>query len=331
MKKDVNIQIIRILSMFSILNCHFFNEMQNKYGTILGQFFNVGVFIFLFISGYLFGKKEIKNKKEWYAKRFLRIFIPVWIWTITVNIIYLAKGQTISIVSILAYLFNLQGFFGASQGLEHLWFLSLIMICYIITPLLEKLRNKTENSLKYLIPLTGIILISVLISYVNARIGRYLFECVLYIFAYYYSFNEKKYNLTNIKNWMFVVVIFVSMIIRLISNKYIDNTVIYTNFVVLMTQTLIAISIFFIIKKIKLNIKNEKIISCINHLDEITFYIYIVHYIFCVGPIDIIYSFGIQYIAQIIITLVLSYILGFILMKVTNSFNKILIRKNYKN
>lgn len=282
MKKNVNIQLIRIISMFFILFCHFCNEMHNKYGNILGQFFNVGVFIFLFISGYLFGKKEIKNIKEWYIKRFCRIFIPVWIWTIIINIVYLIKGQEISLIGVISYVFNLQGFFGATEGLEHLWFLSLIMICYLITPILEKLRNMTSSSFKYLIVLVGIVIVSILVSYSNVKIGRYMFECALYIFAYYYSFNEKKYSLMKIKSWIFIVVIFISMIIRTILKKYIDTTIIYTNFVVLFTQSVIAISVFFIIKKMKFDIKGQKIISYINNLDEVTFYIYIVHYAFCV-------------------------------------------------
>lgn len=330
MKKDINIQLIRIISMFFILFCHFSNEMQNNIGTALGQFFNVGVFIFLFISGYLFGKKEINNIKEWYTKRFCRIFIPVWIWTLIVNIIYAIKGQEISIVGIMAYLFNLQGFFGMTNGLEHLWFLSLIMICYLITPILYKLRNKTNKSLKYLIILAGIIVISVLISYLNVRIGMYIFECTLYIFAYYYSFNEEKYNLNKIKNIIFIGIMVVSMIIRVVTKKYLDNTVIYSNFIVLLTQSLIAISIFFIIKNIKINIKNKKVIQCINHLDEVSFYIYIVHYIFCVGPIDIIYPMSKIYIFQVIITLIISYLLGVLLMRLTNSINnKLLERRDY--
>lgn len=46
MKKDINIQIIRIVAMFFILFCHFFNEIRNKLA-VLGQFFNVGFLYFL--------------------------------------------------------------------------------------------------------------------------------------------------------------------------------------------------------------------------------------------------------------------------------------------
>lgn len=50
MKKDVSIQIVRICAMFSILACHLVQELNNSKIAQLAQFFNVGVYIFLFLS-----------------------------------------------------------------------------------------------------------------------------------------------------------------------------------------------------------------------------------------------------------------------------------------
>ena len=187
MKKELNIQLLRITSMFMILLCHFCNESGNTVGNALGQFLNVGVFIFFIISGYLFGKRNIDNTKEWYIKRCIRIFIPLWVWTIVVNIIYAVIGMEgeISIKYIVITMLNLQGFFGTTLGLSHLWFLSVIMICYLITPILQKLRN--QNLKKILLILIGLILCSVVISFGNKQIGRYMFMCLVYAFAYYCS------------------------------------------------------------------------------------------------------------------------------------------------
>ena len=41
----------------------------------------------------------------------------------------------------IAYIFNLQGFEIYVHGAEHLWYLTIIMICYLITPLLNKYKN----------------------------------------------------------------------------------------------------------------------------------------------------------------------------------------------
>ena len=57
-KKDKSIQIIRIFSMFLIIICHIASQSNISLFHMSAQFFNVGVFIFLFISGFLYGKKE---------------------------------------------------------------------------------------------------------------------------------------------------------------------------------------------------------------------------------------------------------------------------------
>ena len=105
--------------------------------------------------------------------------------------------------------------------------------------------------------------------------------------------------------------------IRVITRKFFDDTVFYTNGIVLFTQSIIAILIFIIIKKIITEINNTKLLNIINHIDKISLYIYIVHYAFCVGPMDIIKSTGVVYIFQVMVVLLISWILAYILMEVT--------------
>lgn len=94
MKRDVSIQLIRILSMFLIIiGCHLISEFGNDILKKAGQIFNVGVYIFLFISGYLYGDKIIKNKKKWYFKRLKRILIPMYIFMVFVFALYALKGN----------------------------------------------------------------------------------------------------------------------------------------------------------------------------------------------------------------------------------------------
>lgn len=58
--KDVSIQMIRILSMASIILCHLVQELNNSTIAKTGQIFNVGVYIFLFLSGWLYGQKTFR-------------------------------------------------------------------------------------------------------------------------------------------------------------------------------------------------------------------------------------------------------------------------------
>lgn len=317
MKKDVNISVVRIISMFMILACHFCNEMQNKIGNVLGQTFNVGVFIFIIISGYLYGKKDIDKPISWIVKRIKKIMIPVWIWVMVVNLIYVIKGMTISTTSVIAYIFDLQGWFGASNGLEHLWFLSVIMICYLLTPMLNKLKDIREKV--FFIPIV-LFVVSILCSYVDVKVGRYVFEINLYIMAYYYSFFEEKLKSKKINVVIYIGLIVLSMITRIVLKKYIDGTVLYSNIVVLCTQSIIGFSVFRLIRQFKFNNLN---VTLVNHLDGISYYMYIVHYIFCVGPIDIIDRWGKLYFIQILATVALSYICALILKVIIQFINNI--------
>lgn len=45
----------RVLGMLFILLCHFTQESSNIYLNMSAQFFNIGVDIFIILSGFLFG------------------------------------------------------------------------------------------------------------------------------------------------------------------------------------------------------------------------------------------------------------------------------------
>lgn len=64
-KRDYTISFLRVLSMFMIIICH----TVKNYSFIptsekLGPIFGLGVEMFLLISGFLYGTKEIANYKK---------------------------------------------------------------------------------------------------------------------------------------------------------------------------------------------------------------------------------------------------------------------------
>lgn len=314
MKKDIKIQIIRIVAMFFILFCHFFNEIGNKLA-VLGQFFNVGVFIFFIISAYLYGKKNITNSLKWIKRRVVQICVPVYIWLIFVNVIYLITRTDVKYINNLFYVLNIQAFVNYSlQGLEHLWFISIILIIYLITIILNKLKNvKISLNNVYMILLFQIVSY-VFVSLYNENIGRYYLYINLYIDFYWMSSRN-----IEIHNKYLIIGSFVFAIVSRIGLRQIfDNTIIYSNFVVLPTQTIIAICIFSYLKGLNLNIKR---VELINWLDGLTYYIYIVHYIFCVGPLKIIQEFSVMYPIQIVYVCLLSAAFGTILKNITEKIS----------
>lgn len=80
------ISYLRVFAMILILACHIVQEHNNVYINMTAQFLNVGVSIFIIISGYLYGKKEIKEEYfKWIIKRAKRILIPMYFFMVSYN------------------------------------------------------------------------------------------------------------------------------------------------------------------------------------------------------------------------------------------------------
>ena len=65
MKKDYSLSMIRVISLIMIISCHILQGLS-----ISAAFWvNLGVQIFFFLSGFLYGNKKIENVKEYYKSR----------------------------------------------------------------------------------------------------------------------------------------------------------------------------------------------------------------------------------------------------------------------
>lgn len=125
--------------MFLIIACHF----AQAYGYAIAYLLNVGVQIFFLTSGFLYGKIEVTQPSEFYKKRLLRLYVP---YILVVAVVLLIQGLIgawqFNLRDVLIYVCNLQGFISTSvAGLNHLWFLSVLMICYLLVPWLQRFMN----------------------------------------------------------------------------------------------------------------------------------------------------------------------------------------------
>lgn len=132
---NYSISLIRLISMLFIVSCHIMQWLDFE----LAWWFNVGVQIFLCISGYLYGQSPKKEVTSFYKSRFIKILVPYFIVFIVVAVLELVFVHSeVSIVSIGGGLFART----TIPGGEHLWFIRYILLCYIITPLLTVYRDK---------------------------------------------------------------------------------------------------------------------------------------------------------------------------------------------
>ena len=313
MKQDNSIILLRVFAMILILACHIVQEHSNEYIKMTAQFLNVGVSIFILISGYLYGIKKInENYVEWIIKRAKRILIPLYIFMSYLLIIYLIKGSNISIFNWIAYILNLQGLQIYVHGAEHLWYLTVIMICYLITPILDKNKEKLNNeSIGILI--TILIFIQVLTTYfIGTQIGIYLIYILLYITSYIVG-NSVNISISNKKLFLAFGIGIISITIRLIGKFLLDDTKIYNVIIVGYTQAIIAFSIFYIFAYLGNKIKAN---SVIKYIDSISFEVYLVHYMYMVGPVRLM-GLTNSFVLNTIITIIVSVITAILLKKIS--------------
>lgn len=279
MKKDFVIQITRIVAMFMIIICHLVQEFDNRYIQMTSQFFNVGVFIFILISGYLYGTKKIENPKKWLKNRFFKIMIPVYVFMIFIFGWEILVQHHFKIKYVLIYLFDLQFVFGGVQGAQHLWFLTVIMICYMITPILYQKKEKLLKHSKIILVIIAALAVG--FSYIKEDIGRTFMYLLLYISAYVYRNN--KTDKQSSKIWL-ILSIMGLFAVRIVARKFWDGTVLYNTIVVCLTQILLAYHIYWLLNEIFKDIKIEDN-ALVNHLDTISYYVYITHMMFMTGPV----------------------------------------------
>ncbi len=279
MKKNFVVQITRIVAMFMIIICHLVQEFENQYIQMTSQFFNVGVFIFIFISGYLYGAKKIESPKKWLIDRFFKIMIPVYIFMIFIFELEIFRGHNFQIKSVFIYLFDLQFIFGGVLGAQHLWFLTVIMLCYMLTPILY--RNKEKLLKNHKIILFIIAVLAVGLSYVQQDVGRTFMYIWLYVSAYMYRNHKTDKQKSKVVLVLSIVGLF---IIRIVTRAFLDGTILYNTIVVCFTQILLSYNIYWFLNEMFRNVKVENNIL-INHLDTISYYVYITHIMFMTGPV----------------------------------------------
>lgn len=203
-KKEISVSesrtitVIRTCAMFCIILCHYFAFFEGF--EPVSQLLNVGVPIFFIISGFLYGQKRITSALQWYKKQFIKIIIPLYTYYLISGLFLLAVGKfgELNFFEFLKQLLNLQGICGGEIGniqTGHLWFITFILICYLITPLLQLLREKL-NLLKValLIVVVSFVWIAIILNINNVYFISWFPGILSYIFAYYLAAYWKRDN-----------------------------------------------------------------------------------------------------------------------------------------
>ena len=294
LRKNPAISLSRILGMVFIILCHIIHYYPFVPGhMILGQFFNCGVHLFLFISGYLYGEKRVCNFMKWYAKRAITVVIPALILSFFVIIAFFIFGYSISFSTIVAYMMDAEGLlflnwgffaniFNEINSLGPLWFTTIIMLCYLLVPIWQKATYNRCNThlLTFLVISIGVIIAIVLYDFVNVW--------YFYIFSVGFCLGKSK-ALERVNTTVFIISSFILLVLllgRIGLHRYWDGTLLYVHYssisqIIIGTWFVLFFFYFYNKKPEFLTIFAS--LSIIRKLEEYSFQVYIVHGVFCMG------------------------------------------------
>lgn len=277
----------RALAMVFILLCHYNAESTVGIVSALSQFFNVGVEMFVLLSGFLFGQKGdqiYSNIKSWYLKRIRRIFVPYELFVALLFVIHLIKGSFRATLDWFLLVLGLQGTVVGVVGAEHTWFISAILLCYLLTPALSFLYDKTPK-LRMLMMICFALLPLALALVPAAFVFTLGSKVCLYALAYIFGRRFNVERMEQSKALTFSVAGLLGAIaVRLVAKSICDGTIWYDRVAVGYTQMVIAIGILIVCTVI---FRNRNAPQLLSNIADISFEVYLVHYMFCVGPVKL--------------------------------------------
>ncbi len=327
MKQYHEITILHVIACMMILLCHFFQDAKLSG---LGEIFLSGLSLFFIISGFLTGLKPITDG-YWVKCRLKRILIPYYmalvifllaIYCFTDEFRLWDAAHLISVTQGLNYIYWPYHGYGALSGLGHLWYITVILLCFVLTPVLNKVYNRINFGLEqwYIAIAVLICIVQPLLISVGIQSSYIISFLIGFIFA---KFN---YNVT-LKRWFCVGGIFVLIsVIRLAGRHYIDGTIMYDRYIALVSQGAMGFMVFATVFMFGSLAKNR--IRAIARsgvvllIASVIYEIYLLHYFFLRGPWPIK-----NYVDNIVIADILVAILSISVGLVLSKANKVIQSK----
>ena len=299
--QDNAIVIIRVVAMFSIVLCHFLQGFNIK----SAYFFNVGVQIFFLISGFLYGQKRTyENVGDFVYSRFKNVYLPYLVYVLIICPIIILLDNS-SFRYLFDYIVNIQGFTGGVDGLNHLWFLTPLMICYVITPPLAfLLRKKTI--------LTYVAL--AIICIVEFIFVRFMYSYCAWILCYMIGMimgTDKKC----IKYVMVVALVGIVVLLLLNGVKMLYDTA--TGYVYIWGHVFFSLVFFTLMYIINRSNIERNSFKLWNVFDRYSYSVYLTHHCYLLGPLSLLTITG-CICCNILIVIIAIATSSIILYKLTN-------------
>ena len=328
-KRDLSISFVRMLAMMFIVICH----VMQYYDMELAWWFNVGVQIFLCISGYLYGRKRILDILVFYRKNFVKILIDYEI------VVFAAVAATVLFTDTVITVEEIAGAVltvSTIAGGAHLWFIPTILMCYLLTPLYERIFSRAEQSHKLLVPA------AVLLFVVNELVFRQMFSyfnaawinCYLIGFALR-RFQQYRFWYTG-SAWLLTLTGAVCISIQA-SVRYlqlITLTDAWRPFYYPMCDyghVFLGVALFCSGRVLLRPFCNINLIQRILRLsDRYSYQIYLTHHFFILGPLSLMALTANSYV-NVVLVLLLTVLTAVLLQKTSAKISAVFMKKQLRN
>ena len=265
------ISVVRSCAMLMIVLCH----LLQAYGNNWAWLFNAGVQVFFVLSGYLYGHKYIADWCKWFGARIRKLYIPVALFSVVMlTVMKFACNEPVKLLNYVSYLSDIQAFRGGYNGLSHLWFMTAIAVCYVTTPLLQRFK-------KFAPYLLLILLVANALIYMMLKKDIACFTWIsLYSAGYCYA------GLGKLRNY---ALCFFSVLFVLLT-CYLNWEVIlqYDNVLNKAWHSVAGVAFCLLGIKVLSRLPVARLMPAIAPFDKYSFYIYITHHIFILGPLALI-------------------------------------------
>ena len=278
--------------MASILLCHLAAYWQCP--AAIGQFFGIGVSIFFLLSGYLYGQKEIAHWGRWAQRRISTLLLPMWIWVLFCAALAWWSGRPVNGHDLLLYACNSQGLsyiggvlgewplfrdHGSFPGCGPLWFLSVLMLCYLLLPLMQRWRRSSlmQQPRACALFIVVLFLLSVLAGFGEMRLGYFL----LFATGYFVRPTESGITARSLIGWSALA--FVGILIRVLGRSCCDGSTLYDFVLVGISSYLLGLGLFALLRAV--GQRGAPLLRCLplRWLDGLSYEIYLTHGLFVMG------------------------------------------------
>lgn len=298
--------------------------------------FNVGVQIFLCMSGFLYGKKDkISDDFAFLQKNITKIMVDYYVVIIPVILLFmLFIPEYFSITTTIKVLLAYETLAGGG----HLWYIPYCLFCYLITPFLSRYFEKNKHIIRRFLVLS-ILAIVITLTFFSYFESAWIFCYILGFFLGKISDNENSKVYRNI-SILIVLGAVISNFLQIVQDYVLrlELTGIagsqywrFCNYAHVLLGVALFITFKTIFSKIFRNGYPNFIKKLCLYTDKYSYDVYLVHQFVILGPFSLMKftnNIGLNIVLIIAVIIVSSVVVGFVSSQIKN---KIKIKRSVKH